>query len=284
MNKKCISPKNEFNCKNVLGEQAFESPTCLKKNMVANNLYNCGYSISEKRWISCKSIKETRCGSFQCAINRNLTLNSTDLIQYLGKSFQLIQTGTSVDRTHECVLLVIRQTDNHLKLNETKIDLNYRPFYTPDGTSCSSADDALAQIKFCSNGKCVSNTQFEDYVNCYQKSNCTVNQRCTKSNKCRCNLDMKNDEFNYLSAFYCPKKRSLNPDHYDNKKDKNGIFDKLNLYHLLIIPCFAVVLVLSSFLRSYLRTGVYKLKNSTSDEMSVSFSGPRPVPFWKPEK
>ena len=283
MNKRCLDETNEFNCKNLLGDYAFESVTCSKKNMVATNLFNCGYSILDRRWISCKSIEEARCGSFQCAANRNQTETmQTNLAKRLGSSFDLIQTGTSVNRTHECVLVIIKQSNlQNRQLNETIIR---HPFYAQDGTSCSANNESLENlnIKFCSNGKCVSSTQIDDLLNCNKKANCTSKEKCTNSNRCRCDLSSSQaNEFNFPSAYYCPTKRSLQNYNVKNQ-NKPGVFDKLNFYHLLIIPCLAVVLVLASFLRAYLRTGVYKLKDS-SDELSVSFSGPRPKPFWKPQ-
>lgn len=278
MNKRCLSPVNEFNCKNLLGDDAFESPICLKKNTEKERtspLYNCGYSAADKRWIGCSSIEEAKCGSFQCAAVRNLS-SSMNTISYLGKSFELVPTGTSVNETHECVLLVVSQPDlHHDGSNET----SRRPFYSPDGTSCSSGDDSLANLKFCSNGRCVSNTELSDYSQCRKKANCGANQKCTADERCRCSPGSTAGEFNFTSAYYCPQGRSL-PNYNDGKS--GGLFARLNPYHLLIIPCLAVVLVLASFLRAYLRTGVYRLKDS-SDELSVSFSGPRPTPFWTPK-
>lgn len=267
---------NEYSCETLLGEDAFQSKTCLKKNMVANHLFNCGYSFSDRRWISCKSIEQARCGSFQCAVHRN----STDLIRStkLDKSFDLISTGTSLNSTHECVLVVVKQHLNNLNRS--------LPFYALDGTSCSSDDDSLADLKFCSKNECKTNREFSDYVNCYQKAKCTDGQRCARSNRCRCDAtsSSQGSKFNFTSASYCVKARSFpHPNHTDSKQQ--GFFDKVNFYHFLIIPCFAVVLVLASFLRSYLRTGVYKVSTDLSDdEVSVSFSGPRPQPFFCPKK
>ena len=278
MNKRCLGPVNEFNCRNLLGDDAFESAICLKRNLDATPLYNCGYSAADKSWIGCNSIEGARCGSFQCAVSRNLSSSTNSTVKYLGKSFDLVQTGTSVDETHECVLLVVTQPDlHHEQPNETA---SQRPFYSLDGTTCSAGDESLANLKFCSNGQCVSNARFRDYVDCHAKANCRPNQKCTATGSCRCATGSANGEFNFTAAYYCPKERSL-PNHKGN--DGGGLLNKLNLYHLLIIPCLAVVLVLASFLRAYLRTGVYKLKDS-SDELSVSFSGPRPIPFWAPPK
>lgn len=266
---------NEFNCRNLLGDDAFESPICLKKNRDGSRLYNCGYSLADKRWIGCGAIEEMRCGSFQCAAARNLS-SSTNTVKYLGKSFELLPTGTSVNETHECVLLVITQPDLH---HEESNQTSHRPFYSPDGTTCSSSDDSLANLRFCSNGRCIANTAISDYSQCRKKANCRANQKCTAAQRCRCALE-STGEFNFTSAYYCPHERSL--PNYNNNGKGGGLFDRLNPYHLLIIPCLAVVLVLASFLRAYLRTGVYRLKDS-SDELSVSFSGPRPTPFWSPK-
>ena len=278
MNKRCLGPVNEFNCKNLLGQDAFESTICLKKNKDATPLYNCGYSPVDKRWIGCSSIDEARCGSFQCAVHRNLS-SSTSTVKYLDKSFDLLPTGTSVNETHECVLLVVEQPDlHHEESNETI----HRPFYLADGAMCSSGQDSLTNLKFCSNGRCMPNDQIRDYSDCHAKAGCRANQKCTVRNSCRCAIGSTSDKFNFTSAYYCPQERSL-PNHKSRDGKGGGMFDRLNPYHLLIIPCLAVVLVLASFLRAYLRTGVYRLKDS-NDEMSVSFSGPRPTPFWAPPK
>ena len=268
---------NEFNCRNLLGDDAFESSICLKKNMNASRLYNCGYSVSDKRWIDCGSIEEAKCGSFQCAVSRNLS-SSTNMVKYLGKSFDLLPTGTSVSATHECVLLFVTQPGlHHESPNGTT---SQRPFYSLDGTTCSAGDAPLANLKFCSNGRCLSNRQMRDYSDCHAKANCRANQKCTATRSCRCAVGSANGEFNFTAAYYCPQERSL-PNH--RNQSGKGLLDNLNPWHLLIIPCLAVVLVLASFLRAYLRSGVYKLKDS-SDELSVSFSGPRPTPFWAPPK
>lgn len=265
MDKKCIGRDNEFNCENILGDDAFESEICFKKNKVVTNLFNCGFSLVDKRWISCRSIEDARCGSFQCVINRN----STDLIKLrLGSSFDLIKTGTSYNRTHECVLLTFKQ-NQHLPN-----DLEFKPVYPLNGKLCNS-NDSLNNSKFCLNGKCKLNTEFDDYKTCKIESNCLINQKCTYLNKCRCSANSIKTEFNFTDSIYCARPRSL-----VNTEKEKGLFDRFNFYHLLIIPCFAVILVLASFLRAYLRTGTYKIRETSEDELSVSFSGPRPSPVW----
>lgn len=238
--------------------------------MVATNLFNCGYSFADKRWISCKSVEEARCGSLQCAIERN----STDSIKSkLGNLFDLIKTGTIVSKTHECALLVIKQ--NQYQLDKEK----QIPFYPQDGKICSTNDSI--NLKFCLNGACKSGSEFKELKTCLANAYCSSDQKCTYQNECRCDLN-KSSEFNFTSSYYCPRQRLLN--RRGNKKSFGALFENFNFYHLLIVPCFAAVLVLASFLRSYLRTGTYKIRDTSDDELSISFSGPRPAPVWQPKK